>query len=413
MYVMLSLHYNLEISAFEMKMGDSLINATNGILMAIFVMLLLLKARMETRPSTVDEREARQPLQRREGEHHRLQQELERQQEGLLELLQESEREKDRLRQQLQQREREQAGLRQQLQQKEREQDELRQQREREQQQLRQQLQDRIRDLLQLQEQVENMRSSHQRELQHVRTENSQLNHQLQAESQQLRAANATIAQLQQQLASSQAPRAVQQTHHTEFWEVPRGDVTLNMQRILGTGGWGYVVEGKFRGQAVAVKCLHDLIREPAFVAVIRREIGIMAQVRHPNLVLLIAAVIDEEDPLIITELLDLSLRRAYERNRLDPGERCKLSIFRDVASALNYLHLHHHGPIIHRDVSSANVLLESRPEGQWRAKLSDFGSAKLAREATTTGPGAAVYSAPEVRRETGIRQSPKVRTFL
>ena len=110
------------------------------------------------------------------------------------------------------------------------------------------------------------------------------------------------------------------QTHHTEFWEVPRGDVTLNMQRILGTGGWGYVVEGKFRGQTVAVKCLHGLIREPAFTAVIRREIGIMTQLRHPNLVLLIAAVIDEENPLIITELLELSLRTAYERNRLDAG---------------------------------------------------------------------------------------------
>ena len=256
------------------------------------------------------------------------------------------------------------------------------------------------------------MRRFHQRELQHARTENNQLIIRLQAEFQQQRATNAIIAQLQQQLASSQAPQVTQQTHHTEFWEVPRGDVTLNMQRILGTGGWGYVVEGKFRGQTVAVKCLHDLIRKPAFIAVIRQEIGIMAQVRHPNLVQLIAAVIDEEDPLIITELLDLSLRRAYETNQLDPGERCKLSIFRDVATALNYLHLHHHGPIIHRDVSSANVLLEARPRGQWRAKLSDFGSAKLAREATTTGPGAAVYSAPKVRMESGIRQSSKVRSL-
>ena len=241
-----------------------------------------------------------------------------------------------------------------------------------------------------------------------MQTLNHQLKQQLHTESQQLRT---TIDQLRQQIASLQATQVRQQTHHIAFWEVPRGDVTLNMQTILGTGGWGYVVEGRFRGQTVAVKCLHDLIREPAFTAVIRREIDIMTQLRHPNLVLLIAAVIDEEAPLIITELLDLSLRRAYERNRLDTGEHCKLSIFRDVASALNYLHLHHHGPIIHRDVSSANVLLESRPRGQWRAKLSDFGSAKLAREATTTGPGAAVYSAPEVRRDTGIRQSPKVST--
>ena len=230
---------------------------------------------------------------------------------------------------------------------------------------------------------------------------------------QQLSAANATIAQLKQQLTLLLSSQAAQQPHHTEFWEVPRGDVTLNMQRILGTGGWGFVVEGTFRGQTVAVKCLHDLIRGPMSTAVIRREIGIMAQLRHPNLVLLIATVIDEEDPLIITELLDLPLRRAYETNQLDPRERSKLSIFRDVASALNYLHLHHHGPIIHRDVSSANVLLESRPKGQCKAKLSDFGSAKLAREATTVGPGAALYSAPEVCKDTGIRQSPKVRALL
>ena len=337
-------------------------------------------------------RELRQPLQLRARDNQRLQQQLqesERQQEGLLELLQESERQKDELQQQLRERERE----------------------------------------------LQHVRSSHQRELQNLQTENQQLqatceqhgqevqelahqladmqtqnqqlNQQHRTESQQLRT---TIDQLRQQIAS-QATRVRQQTHHTAFWEVPRGDVILNMQRILGTGGWGYVVEGRFRGQTVAVKCLHDLIREPAFTAVIRREIDIMTQLRHPNLVLLIAAVIDEEAPLIITELLDLSLRRAYERNRLDTGELCKLSIFRDVASALNYLHLHHHGPIIHRDVSSANVLLESRPRGQWRAKLSDFGSAKLAREATTTGPGAAVYSAPEVRRDTGIRQTPKVST--
>ena len=270
------------------------------------------------------------------------------------------------------------------------------QQREREHQGFQQQLKRQPEGLLKLLQQSEREKHGLQQQLQQRDKEQDKLRQQLHQKEKELH------------VASSQTPRAEQQTHHTEFWEVSRGDVTLNMQRILGTGGWGYVVEGRFRGQTVAVKCLHDLIRGPMSTAVIRKEIGIMAQLRHPNLVLLIAAVIDEEDPLIITELLDLPLRRAYETNQLDPGESCKLSIFRDVASALNYLHLHHHGPIIHRDVSSANVLLE---RGQWRAKLSDFGSAKLAREATTTGPGAAVYSAPEMRKDTGIRQSPKVST--
>ena len=185
----------------------------------------------------------------------------------------------------------------------------------------------------------------------------------------------------------------------------------LNMQKFLGTGAWGFVVEGIFRGQQVAVKCLHDMIRSPKFAEVMRKEIAIMAQVRHPNLVLLIAAVMDTENsPLIVTELLDISLRKAYEEKLLQGSS--KLNIFRNIASALNYLHLHHCGEIIHRDVSSANVLLEAKPNNQWKAKLSDFGSAKLAIEAKTTAPGAPVYSAPEVKKEMGIHQTAKIDVY-
>ena len=136
-----------------------------------------------------------------------------------------------------------------------------------------------------------------------------------------------------------------------------------------------------------------------------------MAQIRHPNMVMLIAAVFDaKNDPLIVTELLDISLRKAYEEDFLQDSS--KLSIFRDIASALNYLHLHQQGEIIHRDVSSANVLLEAKPNNQWKAKLSDFGSAKLAIEAKTTGPGAPAYTAPEVRKEMGIRQTGKLDVY-
>jgi len=109
--------------------------------------------------------------------------------------------------------------------------------------------------------------------------------------------------------------------------------------------------------------------------------------------------------------LLDTSLRKAYEEDLLQGSS--KLSIFRDIASALNYLHLHQQGEIIHRDVSSANVLLEAKPSNQWKAKLSDFGSAKLAIEAKTTGPGAPAYTAPEVRKEMGIRQTGKLDVYM
>ena len=196
-----------------------------------------------------------------------------------------------------------------------------------------------------------------------------------------------------------------------DLWELPHEDVHIS-QTLLGTGGWGYVAQGTFRGEGVAVKCLHREILSPQNEGRVRREISIMAQVRHPNLLLLIGAVLTTEGvgPLIITELLDRSLRSAYQDGVLE--ERSKVPILRNVASALTYLHSHR-TPIIHRDVSSANVLLEGvRSEAQWKAKLSDFGSANLSHLATTPFEGAAVYSAPEVSTEDRSRQTAKIDVY-
>eukprot|EP00731_Ephydatia_muelleri_P036383 Em0245g2a len=67
-----------------------------------------------------------------------------------------------------------------------------------------------------------------------------------------------------------------------------------------------------------------------------------------------------------------------------------------DVARGLNYLHLMRPDPIIHRDVSSANVLLEPIGPGNWKAKVSDYGSANFLSKVITMGPGNASYAAPE-----------------
>ena len=96
------------------------------------------------------------------------------------------------------------------------------------------------------------------------------------------------------------------------------------------------------------------------------------------------------DGPLIVTELLDTDLRSAYENKSLT--DKNKLSILLDVALALNYLHTLPE-PIIHRDVSSRNVLLE---RATWKAKLSDFGSARLAALARTKGEGCFASSRSE-----------------
>ncbi len=149
---------------------------------------------------------------------------------------------------------------------------------------------------------------------------------------------------------------------------------------------------------SVAVKRLHKEIAYPIHIEKMEREMKLLAEVRHPNLVQFIGAVFDERNnkspPTLITELLDINLRQAYERNQLNPGNR--LSIFMDIALALNYLH-QRYDPIIHRDVSAPNVLLQRMPNHQWKGKVSDLGSANFLQHAHTSGEGCILYSAPEV----------------
>ena len=198
---------------------------------------------------------------------------------------------------------------------------------------------------------------------------------------------------LQRGVASLSATNRSSHPQEVEFWQVSPEEVSIREDEILGRGAWGYVAKETFRGTTVAVKRVYPEILRQTTMDRIRREIRTMAQIRHPNLVLFVAAVLNEQTgPMIVTELLDTSLRSAYQDNRVGPNKR---RIFGDISSALVYLHRQRE-PIIHRDVSSANVLLLSLPNNKWVAKLSDFGSANLARDATTPGEGAILYTAPE-----------------
>ena len=180
-------------------------------------------------------------------------------------------------------------------------------------------------------------------------------------------------------------------------WNVPRSEIQVMNE--IGVGGWGTVARGMYRGQLLAVKWPHPLILNQYRVERLERETRMMTQVRHPNLLRIIAAVFDEESrtlrapPMIITELLDLNLRECYQRGMLQ--ESSKIPVFLDVAYGLHYLH-DRQEPIIYRDVSAPNVLLQALLNGMWRAKMSDFGSANLAQLSKTAGEGGIIYTAPE-----------------
>ena len=114
---------------------------------------------------------------------------------------------------------------------------------------------------------------------------------------------------------------------------------------------------------------------------------------RHPCLLQFIGATNEGESPLFVTELMESSLRALLKQQSLSTTEISVISL--DVARALNYLHLKKPSPIIHRDISSANVLLW-RQGDQWRGKVSDYGTANFMQQTMTACPGASIYSASE-----------------
>ena len=165
------------------------------------------------------------------------------------------------------------------------------------------------------------------------------------------------------------------------------------VDKVLGRGGLGTVNEGTYCGCTVAVKQIHDLILSPHNRRLFEREMNIASRCRHPCLLQFIGATNDEGSPLFVTELMETSLRALLEQRELSETEIRVISL--DVACALNYLHQKKPSPIIHRDISSANVLLW-RQGDQWRGKVSDYGTANFMQQTVTVAPGAMIYIAPE-----------------
>ena len=195
-------------------------------------------------------------------------------------------------------------------------------------------------------------------------------------------------------LTTQQTLREHKRLHVTSDWVISRHQIQLT-DKLLGSGGWGVVVEGRYCGCSVAVKQIHKLIISPHIQSLFEREMNIASRCRHPCLLQFIGATNDEESPLFVTELMELSLRTLLEQRPLVATEISIISL--DVARALNYLHQKKPSPIIHRDISSANVLLW-RQGDQWRGKVSDYGTANVMKHTMTANPGALIYIAPEAR---------------
>ena len=242
------------------------------------------------------------------------------------------------------------------------------------------------RQLRELQEQEQN--SQRQLTESQQREQNSQ---------RQLRNCQEQVSELQLSLSTAQLTINEFRSQETRDWVITRDEIQIT-DKCLGRGGWGSVNEGTYCGCTVAVKQIHELILSPHNINLFEREMNIAAKCRHPHLLQFIGATKDEGTPLFVTELMEKSLRTLLDQRQLSETEIRTISL--DVARALNYLHQKKPEPIIHRDVSSANVLLWRQGE-EWRGKVSDYGTANFIQQTMTVAPGAMIYSAPEALTST------------
>ena len=222
------------------------------------------------------------------------------------------------------------------------------------------------------------------------------LNKQIQQQNNTLQLLQTQFCSLNSQVKALSSPR----------WIVHHHEIMVDEEQEIGRGAYGTVNVATFRGTKVAAKRLHKEISSPYYVSTFKREMDMAGRCRHPNLLQFIGAT-EDGDFIILTEIMDTSLRAAMGNKLIEDDH--VVSICLDVAQGLNYLH-ENYPPILHRDVSSANVLLNELPHNKWLAKLSDYGTANFIRNTGTKNPGAIVYAAPEASDPNN--QTPKMDVY-
>ena len=199
-----------------------------------------------------------------------------------------------------------------------------------------------------------------------------------------------------------------------ELLDLPRvkngfREIELLKEETLGVGSYGSVCKARCDHLLCAAKIIHQILVSPNALQQIspqrehrlpiRRfemECDLLRDIKHPNIIQYLGMYRDPETglPVLLMELVDESLTHFLETSIEPIPYHIQLTICLDIVQALSFLHLN---GIIHRDLSSNNILLI----GKGRAKLTDFGMAKLvdvrmSRRSNTICPGTNVYMPPE-----------------
>ncbi|KAF8029524.1 hypothetical protein BT93_E2053 [Corymbia citriodora subsp. variegata] len=192
----------------------------------------------------------------------------------------------------------------------------------------------------------------------------------------------------------------------------------FDLKYCIGTGGYGSVYKAQLpNGIVVALKKLHHLEAEdPTFDKSFQNEVKYLTELRHRSIIKLHGFCFHRRCMFLVYEYMEngslfCALRDDIEAVELDWSKR--VDLIRDTAHALSYMHHDCAWPIVHRDISSNNILLNSKMQGF----VSDFGTARLldhdsSSNFTANIVGTYGYIAPELAYTLVVNEKCDVYSF-
>ncbi|CAL0329716.1 unnamed protein product [Lupinus luteus] len=188
---------------------------------------------------------------------------------------------------------------------------------------------------------------------------------------------------------------------HIAYEDIIKETEGFDMKYCVGTGAYGCVYKVPLpNGKVVALKKLHGFVAEdPTADESFRSEVDVLSKIKHRHIVKLLGFCMHKRIRFLIYEYMEKGSLFSVLYDDVEAIElewRKRVNIIKGIAHALSYLHHDCIPPIVHRDISSSNILLNS----EWEPNISDFGTARLLKydcSNRTIVAGTYGYIAPEI----------------
>ncbi|XP_048327237.2 MDIS1-interacting receptor like kinase 2-like [Ziziphus jujuba] len=186
------------------------------------------------------------------------------------------------------------------------------------------------------------------------------------------------------------------------YQDIIQATEDFDIKYCVGAGGYGRVYRAQLpNGKVVALKKLHTSeASEPALSKSFTNEVKTLTKLRHRNIVRFYGFCSHKRCMFLIYEYMEKGSLFCVLNNDMEAVEldwRKRVNIIKGIVNALCYMHHNCTPPIVHRDVTTNNVLLNSELE----AVVADFGTAKLldpnSSTQTAIHAGTFGYIAPEL----------------